>query len=120
MRNSHGAPHSTERCKSTKKTAFPQTFLLFSYFTEQAILLFCLGFVKNTPIIRLGFIKKIAKTIVASIKIIYFCRRIHARDMKVLPIECKSGTSGKMKSLHLFMHKKHLTVKYYTCYICNS
>lgn len=34
---------------------------------------------------------------------------IIARDMKVLPIECKSGTSGKMKSLHLFMHNKHLT-----------
>lgn len=34
---------------------------------------------------------------------------IIARDMKVLPIECKSGTSGKIKSLHLFMHNKHLT-----------
>jgi len=34
---------------------------------------------------------------------------IIARDMQVLPIECKSGTSGKMKSLHLFMHYKHLT-----------
>lgn len=34
---------------------------------------------------------------------------IIARDMKVLPIECKAGTSGKMKSLHLFMKKKHLT-----------
>ena len=34
---------------------------------------------------------------------------IIARDMKVLPIECKSGTSGKMKSLHLFMRNKHLT-----------
>lgn len=34
---------------------------------------------------------------------------IIARDMKVLPIECKSGTSGKMKSLHLFMSSKHLT-----------
>lgn len=34
---------------------------------------------------------------------------IITRDMKVLPIECKSGTSGKMKSLHLFMHNKHLT-----------
>jgi predicted AAA+ superfamily ATPase len=34
---------------------------------------------------------------------------IIARDMKVLPIGCKSGTSGKMKSLHLFMHNKHLT-----------
>lgn len=30
------------------------------------------------------------------------------RDMKILPIECKSGTSGKMKSLHLFMRTKHL------------
>lgn len=34
---------------------------------------------------------------------------IIARDMQVLPIECKSGTSGKMKSLHLFMRYKHLT-----------
>lgn len=34
---------------------------------------------------------------------------IIASDMNVLPIECKSGTSGKMKSLHLFMQKKHLT-----------
>ena len=34
---------------------------------------------------------------------------IIARDMKVLPIECKSGTSGKMKSLHTFMRYKHLT-----------
>lgn len=32
-----------------------------------------------------------------------------ARDMKVLPIECKAGTSGKMKSLHVFMRQKHLT-----------
>ena len=31
-------------------------------------------------------------------------------DMKVLPIEVKSGTSGKMKSLRLFMQKKHLTL----------
>lgn len=34
---------------------------------------------------------------------------IIARDFKVLPIECKAGVSGKMKSLHLFMHQKHLT-----------
>lgn len=34
---------------------------------------------------------------------------IIARDMQVLPIECKSGTSGKMKSLNLFMRNKHLT-----------
>ena len=34
---------------------------------------------------------------------------IIARDMKVLPIECKSGTSGKMKSLYMFMRYKHLT-----------
>lgn len=32
-----------------------------------------------------------------------------ARDMQVLPIECKSGTSGKMKSLRMFMRYKHLT-----------
>ena len=34
---------------------------------------------------------------------------IIARDMRALPIECKSGTSGKMKSLYLFMRNKHLT-----------
>ena len=34
---------------------------------------------------------------------------IITRDMKVLPIECKAGTSGKMKSLHVFMRQKHLT-----------
>lgn len=34
---------------------------------------------------------------------------ILSRDMKVLPMEVKSGTSGKMKSLRLFMEKKHLT-----------
>ena len=33
---------------------------------------------------------------------------IIARDMKVLPIECKAGISGKMKSLYLFMRQKHL------------
>lgn len=32
-----------------------------------------------------------------------------ARNMRVLPVEVKSGISGKMKSLHLFMHNKHLT-----------
>lgn len=30
-------------------------------------------------------------------------------EMKVLPIEVKSGTSGKMKSLRLFMNKKGIT-----------
>ena len=34
---------------------------------------------------------------------------IIARDLKALPIECKAGTSGKMKSLYEFMRKKHLT-----------
>ena len=34
---------------------------------------------------------------------------IIARDMRVLPIECKASTSGKMKSLHVFMRQKHLT-----------
>jgi predicted AAA+ superfamily ATPase len=34
---------------------------------------------------------------------------IVAREMKVLPIECKAGTSGKMKSLRLFMRNKHIT-----------
>lgn len=31
------------------------------------------------------------------------------RDLKILPIECKSSTSGKMKSLHYFMKQKHLS-----------
>ena len=31
-----------------------------------------------------------------------------ARDLNVLPIECKAGLSGKMKSLYLFMRQKHL------------
>lgn len=30
-------------------------------------------------------------------------------NLNVLPIEVKSGTSGKMKSLRLFMEKKRLT-----------
>lgn len=34
---------------------------------------------------------------------------IMARNMKVLPVECKAGTSGKMKSLRLFMRNKHIT-----------
>ena len=34
---------------------------------------------------------------------------IIARDLKVLPIECKAGVSGKMKSLYEFMRKKNLT-----------
>lgn len=34
---------------------------------------------------------------------------IMARDLKVLPIECKADVSGKMKSLLLFMRQKHLT-----------
>ena len=33
---------------------------------------------------------------------------IIARDLKVLPIECKAGISGKMKSLYEFMRQKHL------------
>ena len=33
---------------------------------------------------------------------------VTARNMKVLPIECKAGVSGKMKSLHLFMRNKRL------------
>ena len=35
-----------------------------------------------------------------------------ARNMKVMPIECKAGTSGKMKSLRLFMRNKHLNEAY--------
>lgn len=34
---------------------------------------------------------------------------IIAQNMKVLPIECKAGVSGKMKSLYEFMRQKHLT-----------
>lgn len=34
---------------------------------------------------------------------------IITRDLKVLPIECKAGVSGKMKSLYEFMRQKHLT-----------
>jgi len=34
---------------------------------------------------------------------------IIARDLNVLPIECKADTSGKMKSLYEFMRQKHLT-----------
>lgn len=31
-----------------------------------------------------------------------------AQDFKVVPVEIKAGTSGKMKSLRLFMQRKHL------------
>ena len=31
-----------------------------------------------------------------------------AQDMQVVPIEVKAGTTGKMKSLYLFMQRKHL------------
>lgn len=31
-----------------------------------------------------------------------------ARDMQVLPVEVKAGVTGKMKSLRLFMQRKHL------------
>lgn len=34
---------------------------------------------------------------------------VMAKDMRVLPIEVKSGTSGKMKSLRFFMEKKNLS-----------
>ena len=37
---------------------------------------------------------------------------IIAKDMKIKPVECKAGTSGKMKSLWLFMHNKHLEDAY--------
>lgn len=33
---------------------------------------------------------------------------ITVKDLKILPIECKSGVSGKMKSLHLFMKNKKI------------
>ena len=32
-----------------------------------------------------------------------------AKNMQILPIEVKAGTSGKMKSLRFFMEKKDLT-----------
>jgi hypothetical protein len=31
-----------------------------------------------------------------------------SQNMKVLPVEIKSGVTGKMKSLRLFMQKKHI------------
>lgn len=34
---------------------------------------------------------------------------IIARNLKVLPMECKAGVSGKMKSLYEFMRQKNLT-----------
>lgn len=33
---------------------------------------------------------------------------IITHDLKIVPIECKAGVSGKMKSLYLFMRQKHL------------
>jgi len=33
---------------------------------------------------------------------------VTVRDLSVLPVECKAGTTGKMKSLYYFMRKKHL------------
>ena len=33
---------------------------------------------------------------------------VTANNLKVMPIECKAGVSGKMKSLHLFMQNKGL------------
>jgi predicted AAA+ superfamily ATPase len=33
-----------------------------------------------------------------------------AQDMKVVPLEVKSGVTGKMKSLRLFMQRKHCLV----------
>ena len=41
-----------------------------------------------------------------------------AQDSTVVPIECKAGTSGKMKSLWLFMRNKRLT-KAYRCSLEN-
>ena len=34
---------------------------------------------------------------------------VMAKNMQILPIEVKAGTSGKMKSLRFFMEKKDLT-----------
>ncbi|MCD8291712.1 MAG: DUF4143 domain-containing protein [Prevotella sp.] len=33
-----------------------------------------------------------------------------AKDLQVVPVEIKSGVTGKMKSLRLFMRRKHLLV----------
>ena len=37
---------------------------------------------------------------------------IIAKDMRIRPIECKAGTSGKMKSLWNFMHNKKINDAY--------
>ena len=37
---------------------------------------------------------------------------IIAKDMKIRPIECKAGTSGKMKSLWIFMKNKKIDEAY--------
>ena len=37
---------------------------------------------------------------------------IIAKDMRIRPIECKAGTSGKMKSLWNFMHNKKINEAY--------
>ena len=34
---------------------------------------------------------------------------ILSRDMKIVPLEVKAGTSGKMKSLRYFIEKKQLS-----------
>jgi predicted AAA+ superfamily ATPase len=34
---------------------------------------------------------------------------ILSRNMQIIPLEVKAGTSGKMKSLRYFMHKKQLS-----------
>ena len=79
---------------------------------------FPLGFIKLILVFRLGFIGKYNNP--RSQHDLYYWENtaegtrsevdyIIARDMKVLPIECKAGTSGKMKSLRVFMRQKHLT-----------
>lgn len=62
-----------------------------------------LDFFKNLAYIRLYFFKNLANGATAEVDYIL------SRNMTVLPLEIKSGTSGKMKSLRLFMQKKHLT-----------
>lgn len=37
---------------------------------------------------------------------------VFAKNMQVVPIECKAGVIGKMKSLRLFMRQKHLREAY--------
>ena len=110
-------------------------FLRLGFIKKQH--LFHLGFIKKHHLFHLGFIRNEGVFLVSFKKMVlgwelvkynnprsqhdlYYWENtaegtrsevdyIISRDMKVLPIECKAGTSGKMKSLHVFMRQKHLT-----------